>query len=184
MGIRVTEPPAVEPVSVADIKTRLRIDHDTEDGLLARLAAAAREAVEAYSGRALVVRRVAETRDAWPFRNVFALTLAPVSSVIGVRVIDAAGAAQALEAAAFTVETDRDETRLALNTAPPSPERRVGGIEIDYRAGYGTEPGAVPAALREAVLVTAAALYGAGEAPAAFPEAARALAASFIRLRT
>ncbi|MGH6951903.1 MAG: head-tail connector protein, partial [Vitreimonas sp.] len=65
MSIVTITPPASEPVSLAEAKLFLRIDHAAEDGLIAMLISAAREAVEAGIGRALITRRVREDLDIW-----------------------------------------------------------------------------------------------------------------------
>jgi uncharacterized phiE125 gp8 family phage protein len=183
MVVRTLESPATEPVSVAELKTQLRIDHEAEDQLLARLISAARQATEAYCGRALITRRLAETFDAWPRGQTVALSWTPLVSVGSVSVFGAGGFAP-LPAEAYTVIPDDLEGRLVVRPGAPAPARNVCGIEIDYRAGFGASAGDTPAALRQAVLVAAAALYERGGASgAAFPDEARGLARAFVRAR-
>ena len=185
MSIVTLTPAASEPVSLAEAKLFLRIDHDDEDALVAALIAAAREAVEAGCGRALVTRQVRETQDDWDREpnGAVRLGLGPVSAIVAVRLVDAEGAATALSAASYRLDGARDRPRLVFAAGPPTPLRASAGIEIDYDAGFSTAASGAPAALRLAVLHIAAALYEARQGEAAIPEAARALMRPFAPAR-
>ena len=52
------------PVSVADAKAALLVDHDQDDALIARLVASATEEAERLAGRSLVSRTVEVVLDA------------------------------------------------------------------------------------------------------------------------
>lgn len=180
MAVRIIEPPAIEPVSLAAAKLYLRVDHDAEDALIAEIVRVAREAVEVFTGRALITRRIVETRDGWaPHGDAARLVLAPVVVVHAVRVVGATGAMTALS------ETPRLEPDAGLVwlLAHPIPALPIAGIEIEYDAGYGEAAEGCPAALRQAVLVTAAALYETRDGGGELPAAARALAAPFARVK-
>jgi uncharacterized phiE125 gp8 family phage protein len=60
------EGPAVEPVSLADMKAHLRVDDDAEDALIEGLVKAARLMVEAASRRLLVSQTWRVLLDRWP----------------------------------------------------------------------------------------------------------------------
>ena len=181
MGIAIVTPPAIEPVSLVAAKLYLRVDHDAEDGLIADLTRAARETVEAFTGRALVIRRVVETRDGWNTRpdGAVRLALAPVATVHAIRVARADGAMIAV-AGPPRVDADGGLIRLASYPAPAFP---VAGIEIEYSAGYGATEAACPAPLRQAVLIAVAALYENREGETPLVDGARALAALYARVK-
>ena len=61
-----TVAPATEPVTLAEAKAYLRLQHDSEDALLAGLVRAAREEVERSTGAALIDQHWRMTLDAWP----------------------------------------------------------------------------------------------------------------------
>lgn len=181
MGVVVLEPPAVEPVSTAEAKLFLRIDHDAEDEAIAGFVRAARTLVEDWTGRALVTRRVRETRDAWSARGDGAarLALAPAPAVHALRVADAAGA-MATVVSGFRLDI-ADGVMWMRN--PPAPGVPVAGIEIEYDAGYGAAADDVPAPLRHAVLLLVATLYEGRDGEGPSMTAARVLVQPYRRVR-
>lgn len=177
-GLICVVPPAAEPVSIADAKAHLRLDADDEAGLLVLLIAGAREVAETVTGRALVTQTWRMSLDFWgesggprdrldPFlapiagrvsgRIAVELPKPPLVSVASVTTFDAAGSGTVWDPAAYFVDRGGAPGRIVrLRGAPwPAPGRPAGGIEIVFTAGYGG-PQAVPAALRQAVLLLVA----------------------------
>lgn len=166
MPVEIVTPPATEPVSLAEAKLFLRVDHDAEDGLIAGLVTAARDLVEQSTGRALVTRRLVETRDhakGGPFRCAFA----PVTAVHAVT--------------RDGVALDENTWRLSVDV-----EHVVGvgagRIAVDYDAGYGDAEDA-PGPLRHAIRVIVAALYEGRDNGPLSTDAAFALIAPYLRVR-
>jgi uncharacterized phiE125 gp8 family phage protein len=185
MSITITIPPASEPVSLAEAKMFLRVDSDAEDDLIAIFIAAAGEAVEQMCGRFLITRRVCETLDFWRFDGMAAALLgaSPARSIVAVRLLDGDGDATIISPASYRLDGQETQPRLVFQTGAPAPLRFIGGIEIEYDAGYGESVASLPTKLRLAVLHVVAALYEAREGIGALPEAARALAAPFAPVR-
>jgi uncharacterized phiE125 gp8 family phage protein len=171
--------PAVEPVSTAEARLFLRVDHAAEDALIASLIVAARETVEAFAGRALVTRRVRETRDKWDARagGSLRLALAPVAAMHSIKAVNADGSFATISG---PVRIEDDRIWLAAPVAPALP---LAGIEIEYDAGYGATAAHPPAALRQAVLLAVAGLYEHREGESSALAAARVLAAPHARVR-
>ena len=107
--------------------------------------------VEATAGRMLVEQGWRIVLDAWPASGEIRLPISPVRSVAGARVYDEQGLAQAVNADALALEGS-DPPVIRLVGALPPPGRSRSAIEIDLVAGYGGEPSAVPAPLRQAIL--------------------------------
>ena len=68
-----TVAPAAEPVTLAEAKAYLRLQHDSEDALLAGLVRAAREEVERATGIALIDQHWRMTLDDWPDSAIVAI---------------------------------------------------------------------------------------------------------------
>ncbi|KAF0176782.1 MAG: phage head-tail connector protein [Hyphomonadaceae bacterium] len=167
MGAHIVTPPAIEPVSLAAAKLFLRVAHDAEDGLIARLVTAARELVEQSTGRALLTRRIRETRDQ-SAAEIFRCAFAPVSAVHDVK-----RKGTPLSADSWRLSAEEDRIVLLAESAD----------EVEYSAGYGEGADDAPEPLRHAVLLTVAALYEARAVEGAMPAAAQALAAPYVRLK-
>lgn len=185
MTITTLTPPASEPVSLAEAKLYLRIDHAHEDGLIETLIAAAREAVEAAIGRALIARTVRESLDIWVREAAqgAVLGLGPVSEVIAVRLLAENGSQSVLDPERYRLDGHRDRPRLVFEAGVPATLREVGGIEIEYACGFAEEAADLPVALRLATLHIVASLYEVRQGEGGLPETARALMRPYAPVR-
>lgn len=153
-------PPALEPVSLADAKHFLRVEHDDDDDLIAALIAAARVHVEAQTRRALIEQTWRLVRDVWPASGRLPILPAPLIAVTAIRVFDADGAPHVLEGGDFVIDTVSAPAMLAFaRGAPRAPGKLAAGIEIDIAAGYGAAPEDVPEPLRQAIRMLVAHWY-------------------------
>lgn len=185
MTITIITPPASEPVSLAEAKLFLRVDHSAEDELITMLIVAAREAVEAAIGRALITRRVRESLDIWVREAAqgAVLGLGPVTDVVAVRLLADNGSQSVLETERYRLDGHRDRPRLVFADGVPATLRQIGGIEIEYDCGYADEPEDLPVALRLATLQIVASLYELRLGDGGVPETARALMRPFAPVR-
>jgi uncharacterized phiE125 gp8 family phage protein len=180
--------PAVEPVTVPEMRAWLRLDDAAEDALVASLIKAARLAVETAARRVLIESRWRAVLDAWPAGRVVRLPLSPVIAVDTVEVRDAAGGAHALTAGAYRIAVASDPARLIIDTSAPEPGITPGGIAIDFRAGFGAAAAAVPEPLRHAVRLLVARWFehrgdDAEPARAALPDDVLTLVSPYRRAR-
>lgn len=148
MSVEVLEGPAGEPVSLAEAKLYLRVEHDAEDSLIAALMQAAREAVERLTGRAFITRRLRERVRAEQVRaGRLRLAFSPLRAVERV----------ALNGTPIAATSEAEPAVLLFETALPP-----GELVVEYAAGYGP-PGEAPAMLKDAVLAVVAKAYDARE---------------------
>ncbi len=153
-------PPASEPVSLAQAKLFLRVEHDADDDLIAALIAAARVQVEAQTRRALIAQGWRLVRDVWPSGVMIPILPVPLIQVNAIGVYDAAGMLQMLDVDDFSIDTVSAPAILAFERgAVPVPGRPNGGIEIDIEAGYGDVATDVPEPLRQAIRLLVAHWY-------------------------
>jgi uncharacterized phiE125 gp8 family phage protein len=176
--------PAVEPVTLADMRSTLRSEGG-EDDLVGALIRAARLLVEATSRLALIEQTWRLTLDRWPRDRLVRLPIGPLIGLDAVRVHDGAGWVP-LDPALTVLDPASDPPRLLVAPAAPEPARPMGGIEIVVRAGFGAGADAVPAPLAQAVrLLVARWFENRGDAldDASMPPDIAALVAPYRRLR-
>jgi len=151
-------PPAVEPLSLAEAKTFLRIETADDDPLIAALIAAGRIHVEKQTGLALVTQVWRLVLDCWPENGRIVGRPAPMKALIAARVFDFDGEARAVDQRFFVL----DPSKSTLSFRPwtlPMPTRIAAGIELDITAGFGDTAANVPEPLRQAVRLFVAHWY-------------------------
>lgn len=158
-SLRLITPPAVEPISVDELKMQARIDQDTEDALLAAYITAARADVEAILRRALIEQTWEMRLDAW-WSDDLELPYPPLISVDSVSYVDADDTTHMLNTGDYAVDTMSEPGRLSLLVDTPTAElANFGGVRISYKAGYGSLETSVPEPIRQAIRLLAAHYY-------------------------
>lgn len=150
-----TVEPALEPVTLAEAKTFLRVDHDSEDALISGLIAAARQDVERATGAALVDQTWRLTLDEWPVSATVMVNRYPLRQVVGVTVYDADGDGAEIDPADYIVDGNASPPRIHFRKTEASGQP-INGIEIDLVAGFGDAGPDVPDQLRRAMLLLVA----------------------------
>lgn len=171
MAIRVVTEPAVEPISVDDLKVDLRIDSDltAEDYLLVALITAARRWCEGVLRRTMITTTLELILDAFPGGDTIELPRPPLVSVTSVKYYDEAETEATLSAANYQVDTYSQPGRIVLTATgawPSTALRPANGVIIRYVAGYGAEESSVPATFVQAIRLLAGHWYESREAVA------------------
>lgn len=150
--------PAVEPVSLAEGKAFVRVEHADDDDIISALIAGARIHIESQTRRALITQSWRLTRDAWPASGRIEIRPGPLQTLDAARVLDADGNAATVDLQAFVP----DKAASTLAFAPWSmaePGRIASGIEFDVTVGYGDAAIDVPEPLRQAIRLLVAHWY-------------------------
>lgn len=153
MRLELLTAPATEPVTLAEVKTRLRIDDATDDAGVNRLIAAATGNAQSITGRAFVTQQWALILDAFPCGSI-SLPLPPLQSVEEISYIDADGTTQVLAAGDYLVDKNGmiGMVHRAYNKQWPTTRTQPMAVRIEFTAGYGSAD-KVPADLVSAMLL-------------------------------
>jgi uncharacterized phiE125 gp8 family phage protein len=182
---KVKTPPAIEPVTVAELKLFARIDGTDEDTLLEGFIQGCREATESYMGRALIQQTYRMVMDWWPGRAV-ELPRPPLISVELVATIDEDDDETTYSSDNYYEVTEGVPGKIVLKqgvTAPQNTDRNYGGYLIEWKAGYGDVATDVPKAIRDGITVWATVVYETRTLGKEPPMQARALLDLFRVLR-
>jgi uncharacterized phiE125 gp8 family phage protein len=136
--------PAVEPVTLAEMRAFLRVDDEAQDDVILALIAAARVTLEAATRLAFVAQGWRLRLD-WVVGRPVPLPVAPILAIEAVR-LDGAPLATNL----YRLEVG-DPARLVLDASVPGPLDPRAALEIDVRLGFGPAAEDVPAPLRLAL---------------------------------
>lgn len=158
MSAYLLTPPATEPLTLAEAKQFLRIEHNDDDAVISALIVAARTQVEVAARCALIAQTWRFVRDAWPTDGRLVLKRGPLLSVAAARVFDAEGGTIVVDPEAFAL----DKASSAIAAPPwslPAPGRSTASVEVDVVMGFGGSAASVPETLRQAVRLLLAYWY-------------------------
>ena len=164
--MRLTEETAVPVASLplAALKEHLRLGSGfalaaDQDALLESHLRAAIAAIEGRIAKALIRRRFLLEMEGWRDADAQALPLAPVSSLLSVELMTAAGVASTISPSLYRLIQDQHRPRVA-GTGAALPEPAAGGaVRVQFEAGFSASWAGVPADLQQAVMLLAAEYY-------------------------
>ena len=151
-------PPAVEPVTLAEMRAHLRLGVTSEEDLLAALIKAARQTLEAEIGLCLINQTWRLHFDGWPRDGLVLIPKFPVREVVAVTAYQPDGEPVAIPAGALRLNATSRPARLCL-ASRGADIARLHDLEVDFLAGYGDTGTDVPDALKHAILSLVAHWY-------------------------
>lgn len=188
-------PPAIKPLTLAEVKAQLRVDHDDQDALIGGLIAAATDHFDGWTG---ILRRCLCEQE-WRidydgFDRCMRLPLFPLITVTSLVYRDLAGDEQTVAAQSFALRTDDRGSfvRFADEFSRPPLARGGAAVSLTARFGYPDIPGvgeapatsSVPDAIKHALRLLighwyenreAVAMAAGGSAPVVLPMGVQAL---------
>jgi len=162
-ALKLITAPAEEPISLEEVMAHCRIDALDDSSMLGTLITAARQEAEKITRRALVTQTWELVLDCFPAE--ICLPLPVLQSVTTIKYIDTDGTEQTLLNTTYQVDTDSQPGRIipAYGQIWPSTREQLNAVRIRYVAGYGLAD-AVPAAIKQWILIKVATLYEQREA--------------------
>ena len=172
--LRVTVPPALSAVTLAEAKAHLHVDFDDDDSLIQIYLKASIDNLDGpggWLGRALVSQTLELRLDAFP-AGAIRLPCPPLIEVSSVVYLDGGGSPQTLSPLAYQalgVGGERPASiRPAAGATWPAHGDHAEAVRITYRAGYvdtskSPPTGEVPGAIRAGLLLMIGDLYAVRE---------------------
>ena len=143
MALRLIEARADEPVTVAEAKAHLRVEHDDDDTYIAGLIKAARAMVERETNRTLIVGTYELTLDSFYDPRVcrpsgeISLQRGPILNVESVKYDDPDGDEQTLDAARYYVDAVSEPGWIVpTREGWESTLDGINAVRIRFTAGY------------------------------------------------
>jgi uncharacterized phiE125 gp8 family phage protein len=174
--------PAIEPVSVNEAKLHCRVDHDSEDDLLAAIVRAATRRAELHCNRSFITQTRRLHLDFFPpggvrygrlaygertveqggSNSAIRLPHGPVQSVSSIQYYDTSGAQQTLSSSLYQLDSKSLFARVVPapdESWPDTEDERLNAVTVTYAAGYGDNISDVPDPIRQAVLLMVGDMY-------------------------
>lgn len=161
--VRVTAP-AAKPVTVAELKSQLRVSHSEDDTLIGSYLDAAIGRLDAHAGilgRCIVTQTWRQDYECWPSKGLFRLPFCDVATITSVKYSDTADVEQTVDAGLYQLHQDAHSSFVWLRSAFTCPslyDDRVDPVRITFDVGFGAAA-AVPDAIKHAIKLMVADFY-------------------------
>ena len=165
MNIRVVTPPAKLPVTVAEVRSHLRIDIDDDDLDIEKKIKASVSGLDPPDGRlgrALISQTLRWSLAEAP-RRMIHLPYPPVRSIASVKYLSSSDVETTVSPATYALRNDQEPAVLVLKEGYEWPSDLSGNdpfpFKINFVAGYGDNPGDVPESIRLGIMMEVGDFY-------------------------
>jgi uncharacterized phiE125 gp8 family phage protein len=135
--------PTVEPITLAEAKNQLRIDHTDHDDMITGMIKSAREEIESMCARAIVQQTRIAYFDKWPDDKVFHLLYPEIRSITHIKYTDSAGTQETFSSDDYSLDPGSEPGRVVRGYGKTWPTVTLHNedypIEIKYVCGYAPE---------------------------------------------
>lgn len=169
-ALRKIDPATALPLDIERVANYLRTDLSEDLLGLESLLERAAEEVERFTGKALINATYRYTLSDWPktvngyVSRIIELPRSPLVSVSSVQYYDADNVLQTLSTDSYAVGLDFEPGCIYLNKEYEWPEiyERLDAVQIVFVAGAGTDPNAISASVKQAMLLLCRAEFAGG----------------------
>jgi len=162
-GIKVSSAPALEPVTVAELKTYMGLDTTAYDTMLTGFITACRDAIEKHSGRTFINTTFELYLDEFPLDNgCIELINPPVQSVSSIYYNqESDGVSTLLASSKYLLDSVSLYPRIqpAYGESWPATRDMLNAVKVTYIAGYGSAAANVPQNVKSCIMAIAADLF-------------------------
>lgn len=160
--------PAIEPVTLAEAKAQLRVDHDEENDLITSLIVAARQWCENFTRRAFVTQVWRQYMDVFPSGSMngwyrpIVLRKPPLTSTdFSIVYVDTNGSSQTWSSSEYSIDTASEPGRVTPSHGFTYPQTRPqpNAVYVQFKCGYGATAATVPDSIRAAIKMLVGGMY-------------------------
>ena len=157
-GIQIVTAPVIEPISINEVQSYLRIPEDEDLDIIRSLIIVARQMCEEYTGRAILTQTVdmfldganetdeplREGMTTGPYlnfyKNYLVLPKSPIQSITSVSTFADDDTETTFASSKYFADIVREPARIVLRTGEtwPTALRVANAIKVRYTAGYAT----------------------------------------------
>jgi uncharacterized phiE125 gp8 family phage protein len=158
MKYRLSVQPAIEPVTLQEVKNHVRVLDMDFDAELTAMITAARQFVENYLNQSLITQTWLKFLNEWPKDGIIKLHKTPLQSVDAIYYVSTDAETELLPEAAYTTDII-SQPAIVKVTEKPELLDILNPIMIQFVCGYGSKGSDVPQSIKHAILLFIAHLF-------------------------
>ena len=153
MSLQLSTAPTIEPVTLAEAKEHLVVEHSQDDAKISNLITAARQWVEQVTWRALISQTWKLRLKRFPC-GALLLPKPPLQSVSSIAYLDADGNSQTWNSSKWITDiySEPGFIQPAWGESYPATRGIANSVTVTFVAGYGATTDTVPEPIRTAIM--------------------------------